>query len=111
MGGAVCAACRPPGSAAPAPETFELLGALLAGDWTIADASADRHRKESSGLVAAYLQWHLERQLRSLRHVDRAWSSTLAEVPDAAAHHRPAPHLSQTHPHQPDLGLQSAETA
>lgn len=72
MGGALCQPCRPPGAASPAPETFELLGALLAGDWAVADASDERHRRESSGLVAAYLQWHLERQLRSLRHVERA---------------------------------------
>ena len=38
-GGAVCPVCRPPGSAAPAPETLELLAALLAGDWAVADAS------------------------------------------------------------------------
>ena len=71
-GGAVCAACRPPGSAAPAAETFALMAALLTGDWATADASAMRHRQEASGLVAAYLQWHLERGLRSLPHVERA---------------------------------------
>src|SRR5665811_2266410 len=32
-GGMLCATCRVPGSASPAPETVELLGALLAGDW------------------------------------------------------------------------------
>ena len=72
LGGAVCGDCRPPGSAAPAPETFTLLGALLAGDWPLAEASEDRHRTEASGLVAVYTQWHLERQLRSLRLVERA---------------------------------------
>lgn len=71
-GGAVCASCRPPGAAAPAPETFDLLAALLTGDWTTADASADRHRAEAAGLTAAYTQFHLERSLRSLRHVERA---------------------------------------
>lgn len=82
MGGAVCGDCRPPGSAAPTPETFELLGALLAGDWALADTSHERSRKESSGLVAVFLQWHLERQLRSLRHVDRDFAYDVA---------RPAP--------------------
>ena len=72
MGGALCTECRPPGAAAPAPETFLLLGALLAGDWSVADDSDERHRRESSGLVSVYLQWHMERQLRSLRHVVRA---------------------------------------
>jgi DNA repair protein RecO (recombination protein O) len=71
-GGSVCPNCRPPGSAAPAPQTIALLAALLAGDWDLADASELRHRREGSGLVAAFLQWHLERGLRSLRLVERA---------------------------------------
>ncbi|MDN5790065.1 MAG: DNA repair protein RecO [Micrococcales bacterium] len=71
-GGAVCPVCRPPGSNAPAPETFELLAALLTGDWALADASETRHRNQGSGLVAAFLQWHIERGLRSLRLVERA---------------------------------------
>ena len=49
-----------------------LLGALLSADWATADASGSRERREASGLVAAYLQWHLERGLRSLPLVDRA---------------------------------------
>ena len=71
-GGVVCPACRPPGSSAPAPETLALLAALLAGDWDVADASEQRHRREGAGIVAAYLQWHLERGVRSLRLVDRS---------------------------------------
>ena len=64
-------ACRPPGSVSPARETLDLLAALLTGDWVTADASELRHRREGSGLVAAYLQWHLERGLRSLPLVER----------------------------------------
>jgi DNA repair protein RecO (recombination protein O) len=70
-GGTVCPTCRPPGSAAPAPETLGLLAALLAGDWVVADASQGRHRREGSSLASAFLQWHLERGVRSLRLVDR----------------------------------------
>jgi DNA repair protein RecO (recombination protein O) len=70
-GGSLCAACRVPGTASPAAETVLLLAALLAGDWTVAEQSDPRHRREANGLVAAYLQWHLERGLRSLPHVDR----------------------------------------
>ncbi|HET7477374.1 MAG TPA: DNA repair protein RecO [Dermatophilaceae bacterium] len=70
-GGAVCPSCRPPGSAAPAPETLRLLAALLSGDWATADATDARHRREGSGLVTAFLQWHLERGVRSLRLVER----------------------------------------
>jgi len=70
-GGAVCQVCRPPGSVAPDPRTLELLGALLSGDWEHARQSDSRNRREADGLVAAYLQWHLERTVRSLRLVDR----------------------------------------
>jgi DNA repair protein RecO (recombination protein O) len=66
-GGMVCASCRPP-AAAP---TVALMLALLSGDWDMADRSERRHRVECSGLVAAYLQWHLEHSIRSLRHVER----------------------------------------
>jgi len=79
-GGAVCPRCRPPGSVTPAPETFGLLDALLHGDWTVADAAGTPARRETSGLVAAHLQYHLERQLRSLPLVERR--STPAPVPN-----------------------------
>ena len=71
-GGAVCPLCRPPGAAAPDPRTMALLSALLTGDWERADAAEARQQREGSGLVAAYLQWHLERGVRSLSMVERA---------------------------------------
>lgn len=71
-GGALCSDCRLPGSATPSLETMNLLGALLTGDWFHADSSEQKHRKEASGIVAAHLQWHLEREVRSLKHVDRS---------------------------------------
>ncbi|GLU46354.1 DNA repair protein RecO [Nocardiopsis ansamitocini] len=70
-GGMVCSLCRPAGSATPSPDSIALMLALLRGDWAAADASADRNRSECSGLVAAYLQWHLENGIRSLRLVER----------------------------------------
>lgn len=69
-GGLTCRSCRPPGAATPAAQTVDLMTALLRGDWAAADASEGRHRVECSGLVAAYLQWHLEHSIRSLRHVE-----------------------------------------
>ncbi|WP_026876655.1 DNA repair protein RecO [Jiangella gansuensis] len=70
-GGMVCPSCRPSGTVAPAPDTVALLGALLTGDWAVADASEPRTRREASGITAAFLQWHLERGLRSLGLVER----------------------------------------
>lgn len=71
-GGVVCPACRPSGSASPSPACLALMAALLGGDWAVADASEVRHRREASGIVAAYLQWHLERGIRALRLVERS---------------------------------------
>ncbi len=70
-GGMLCGGCRLPGSATPTAETVRLLGALLTGEWEKATAIDVRFRKQASGIVAAYLQWHLERGLRSLVHVER----------------------------------------
>jgi DNA repair protein RecO (recombination protein O) len=71
-GGLVCRSCRAPGAATPATQTVELMGALMRGDWARADRSERRHQAECSGLVAAYVQWHLENSIRSLRHVEHA---------------------------------------
>lgn len=70
-GGSVCPADRPAGAVNPGAQTVPLLAALLGGDWPGAEAADARTRREASGLVAAYLQWHLERGLRSLPLVER----------------------------------------
>jgi DNA repair protein RecO (recombination protein O) len=71
MGGVLCATCRVPGSANSAATTIAVLGALLTGDWPLLEAADPRSLKEASGLVAAYLSWHLERALRSMEYVER----------------------------------------
>lgn len=71
-GGSVCPACRPGGSVRPQSDSLALMGALLGGDWNRADGAPDGIRREASGLIAAHLQWHLERGIRSLPLVDRA---------------------------------------
>ena len=71
MGGMLCTTCRGPGSASPSAQTVLVLGALLAGDWPVVEAADPRSLKEASTLVAAYLAWHLERELRSMEHVER----------------------------------------
>jgi DNA repair protein RecO (recombination protein O) len=71
VGGVVCRDCRPAGAAVIDPLTAEHLGALLAGDWSFLDASPEGIRVAASGIVAAYSQWHIERGLKSLQHVER----------------------------------------
>jgi len=71
-GGLVCTSCWAPGAAAASAPAIDLMSALLRGDWELADASERRYQVECSGLVAAYVQWHLEHSIRSLRHVEHA---------------------------------------
>jgi DNA repair protein RecO (recombination protein O) len=48
-----------------------LLGALLEGRWSDTRQVPDRVARETSGLTAAFVAWHLDRNLRSLAHVER----------------------------------------
>ena len=70
-GGTVCPACRPAAAASPPPAALALMVDLLTGNWDGAETADPRARREASGLVAAHLQWHLERGLRSLPLVER----------------------------------------
>ncbi|WP_327113923.1 DNA repair protein RecO [Nocardia sp. NBC_01730] len=85
-GGAVCVHCRPPGAATPAPEVLDLLIALLRGEWEYVETVPDTVRRQASGLVAAHLQWHLERQLRTLPLIERSAATTprIAALPGVA---------------------------
>jgi DNA repair protein RecO (recombination protein O) len=83
-GGLLCPVCRGAGSvgtARPAPATILLMAALAGGDWAGAEVASDTARREASGLVAALLQWHLERGLRSLPMVDRGAGDRSGGVP------------------------------
>ena len=71
LGGVVADEVAPPGSPRLDLDTLALLGALLEGRWEVAEAAEERSRTQASGIVAAYTQFHLERSLRSLQHVDR----------------------------------------
>ena len=72
LGGSVCPTCRPAGSRSPHPDTVRLLAALLTGDWHTV-ASIDPARVgEADAIVGEYVQWHLERALKSIRLVERS---------------------------------------
>ena len=72
LGGVVADAVAPPGAVRLDAATLEVLGALLAGDWPVAESADERALAQATGVVAAYTQFHLERALRSLPHVDRS---------------------------------------
>ncbi|MFT3875274.1 MAG: DNA repair protein RecO [Propioniciclava sp.] len=70
-GGVVCRRCRPPGTALVRPSTLALLSALISGDWPATREAHPTDQRQASGLVAAFVGWHLDRGLRTLEHVDR----------------------------------------
>ncbi|WP_448221451.1 DNA repair protein RecO [Gordonia iterans] len=70
-GGAVCTYCRPAGSATPSVGVLELMDALARGEWEHVAAATDAQQRQATGLIAAHLQWHLERRLRTLPLIER----------------------------------------
>jgi len=71
LGGAVCGRCRPEGARIVGHETFELINALLEGDWAYADQASAYSRENAAKLVTTFTQYYLEHDLRALRHVSR----------------------------------------
>ena len=71
VGGVVCERCRPAGAARPSAETLALLGSLLEGRWVDTRDVPAPTAREASGLTSAFATWHLDRNLRSLVHVER----------------------------------------
>lgn len=90
LGGVVAEGVAPPGSVQLDQDTLNLLAALLAGEWDRAELAADSTRAQASGVVAAYAQWHLERALRSLAHVDRRPQSQTAQSQTAPSQTAPS---------------------
>ncbi|GED98472.1 DNA repair protein RecO [Gordonia crocea] len=77
-GGAVCVHCRPAGAALPSVGVLDLMDAMFRGQWEATDESSESQRRQASGLIAAHLQWHLERQLRTLPLIERGDPHRLA---------------------------------
>ncbi len=70
-GGLVCARCRPPGTPQVRPATLALLSCLISGDWPGTRSADEATQRQASGLIAAFVTWHLERGLRTIQHVAR----------------------------------------
>lgn len=96
LGGVVSDEVAPPGAPRVSAETRELLGALLSGDWAVAEASSERDRAQANGIVAAYTQFHLERGLRSLPHVDRVDARYDAREAERASARVPASTIQES---------------
>lgn len=71
-GAVSCGNCQVVGAVAIGTRGLEHMAALLAGDWEIVRTATKEVRAQVSGVVSGYLQWQLEKGLKSLQHVERA---------------------------------------
>jgi DNA repair protein RecO (recombination protein O) len=78
LGGVVSDEVAPPGSPRLQEGAKALLQALIQGDWPVIEASEGSTRVQVSGLIAAYTQYHLERHVKSLVHLDRTPSQAVS---------------------------------
>ena len=62
---------RCPAGAAPTPETMASLAALLEDHWSETRQVPDHVACKVSGITSAFVASHLDRNLRSLAHVER----------------------------------------
>jgi len=69
QGGLVCETCRTGGAVTLAEGTVPYLASLLDTEWS--PAAADPIRREGSGIVRAYVEYHFDRPLRAWAHVPR----------------------------------------
>jgi DNA repair protein RecO (recombination protein O) len=72
LGGVVADEVAPAGSPRLGEGTKEFLVALLQGDWPVVESAPAKNKQEASGLIAAHTQYHLERHVKSLAHLDRS---------------------------------------
>ncbi|GAB3303306.1 DNA repair protein RecO [Epidermidibacterium keratini] len=92
-GGTTCTSCAVPKAVTIQEQTPAHLLALLQGDWDEALCSAERVRRESGGVLAAHLQWHLERSLRSLPYVERDGAPVRLPMPEPSPYDDLEPEL------------------
>jgi DNA repair protein RecO (recombination protein O) len=70
-GGFTCDSCRPAGYNRLTKAETEHFFALISGDWSQVESSSTKVKKDISMLVSSYVQWHLEKGLKSLRMIER----------------------------------------
>lgn len=66
-----CKSCELPGSVRVGSSGLSLMQALISGDWESVSQASDQAKQNVSGVVSGYLQWQLEKGLKSLNHVER----------------------------------------
>jgi DNA repair protein RecO (recombination protein O) len=71
-GAVSCSSCELPGAVRLGAPGLELMRALLAGDWDTVSRAEDQTKEAVGNVVSTYLQWQLERGLRSLRFLERS---------------------------------------
>jgi len=70
-GSVTCSQCLAAGSVKIGPDGLAHMQSLMAGEWEKVSQQAPKIKQAVSGVVAGYMQWQLERGLKSLSFVER----------------------------------------
>lgn len=70
-GGLLCGPCRTPGARPLVSGTLTVLAGLATGQWSAVDGASVEAGIQASEIVGELSGWHLDRRMRSLRHVER----------------------------------------
>ncbi len=71
LGGLTCDSCKPAGYVRLNNEEAAHLRSLINGNWQVVEGSSSKIKKDVSSLISNYVQWHLEKGLKSLRMIER----------------------------------------
>ena len=71
LGGLTCDSCKPAGYSRLNKAEITHLVSLINGNWETVEAASAKIKKDISSLISNYVQWHLEKGIKSLRMIDR----------------------------------------
>lgn len=71
LGGLTCDSCKPAGYTRLNKTEIDHLNSLANGNWQIVESASTKVMKDISSLISSYVQWHLEKGIKSLRMIER----------------------------------------
>lgn len=71
LGGLTCDSCKPAGYSRLNESEIVHLVSLINGNWQLVESTSAKIKKDISLLISSYVQWHLEKGIKSLSMIER----------------------------------------